>query len=196
MTEWTSETAQWYASNYGEYPTNRLAVDELDLPPDAVVVDVGCGTGYALRHASQEVTRGRLIGIDPVPRMIEIARERTLGHPHSARIEFRVGSAESMPVEDEAADVVFAFDSVDHWQDMKRGLEEIRRILRPRGMLAIVKDQSVPGAAEAGRVAAESVRSAGFLALDQCEIGGEGVSFTLWTWRLTEQQLDVPPAPA
>jgi len=186
MTEWTSETAQWYASNYGEYPTNRLAVDELDLPPDAVVVDVGCGTGYALRHASQELTRGRLIGIDPVPRMIEIARERTLGHPHSARIEFRVGYAESMPVEDEAADVVFAFDSVDHWQDVNRGLEEIRRILRPGGTLAIVKDRSVPGAGEMGRVVAETVRSAGFSAIDKREISREGVSFTLWTWRLAE----------
>ena len=196
MTEWTSETAEWYASNYGEYPTNRLAVDELDLPTDAVVVDVGCGTGYALRHASREVTRGRLIGIDPVPRMIEIARERTLDHPDSARIEFRVGSAESLPVENQAADVVFAFDSMDHWPDMERGLEEIRRILRPRGMLAIVKDQAVPGAAEAGRFAADTVGRAGFSAMDKREISGEGVSFTLWTWRLTERQLDVPPAPA
>lgn len=185
MTEWTSETAQWYASKYGEYPTNRLAVNELDLPKDAVVVDVGCGTGYALRHASGDVTRGRLIGIDPVPRMIEIARERTLDHPHSARIEFRVGSAENLPVEDEAADVVFAFDSVDHWQDIERGLREIRRILRPRGVLAIVKDQALPGAAEAGRVAAETVGGAGFSAVEQHEMSGEGVSFTLWTWRLT-----------
>jgi len=27
MTEWDSDTAEWYAENYGEYPTNRLAVD-------------------------------------------------------------------------------------------------------------------------------------------------------------------------
>jgi len=187
MTEWTSETAQWYASNYGEYPTNRLAVDELTLPADAVVVDVGCGTGYALRHASVQVTRGRLIGIDPVPEMIEIARQRTVDHPHSARIEFRVGSAESLPIADQAADVVFAFDSVDHWQDVNRGLGEIRRILRPGGTLAIVKDQAVPGAGEAGRVVAETVRSAGFLAIDKREISGEDVSFTLWTWRLAEE---------
>jgi len=187
MTEWTSETAQWYASNYGEYPTNRLAVDELTLSAEAVVVDVGCGTGYALRHASGQVTRGRLIGVDLVPEMIEIARERTVDHPHSARIEFRVGSAESLPVEDEAADVVFALDSVDHWQDVKRGLGEIRRILRPGGTLAIVKDRSVPGAAEAGRVVADTVGSAGFSAIDKREISGEGVSFTLWIWRLAER---------
>ena len=187
MPEWTTETAEWYASNYGEYPTNRLAVDAMDLPSDVVVVDVGCGTGYALRHASGVVTRGRLIGIDPVPRMIEIARERTIDHPHSARIEFRVGSAESIPVEDEASDVVFASDSLDHWQDIGQGLGEIRRILRSRGMLAIVKDQSVPGAADAERVVETTVSSAGFSLMDKREIRGEGVSFTLWTWRLTER---------
>ena len=187
MTEWTSETADWYASNYGEYPTNRLAVDELALPYDAVIVDIGCGTGYALRHASWRVTHGRLIGIDPVPRMIEMAEERTLGHPHSARIEFREGSAENIPVGDDAADVVFAFDSLDHWQDLERGLREIRRILSRRGMLAVVKDGAVPGAAEVGRVSAETVRSAGFSSVAQREISGEGVRFTLWTWQLAER---------
>jgi len=180
MTEWNSETAEWYAKNYGEYPTNRLAVDELDLPVDAFVVDIGCGTGYALRHASLRVTRGRLVGIDPVPRMIEIARERTLGHPGSARIEFRQGSAEKMPVEDELADFVFAFDSLDHWQDIECGLGEIRRILRRGGKLVIVKDGAVPGAAEARRGLVDTVKRGGFLVTDQRELGGEGISFTLW----------------
>ena len=101
MTEWNSESADWYAANYGEYATNRLAVDELDLPVDAIIVDVGCGTGAALRHAAAKVTDGSLIGIDPVPRMIEIARDRLDGHQASARIEFRVGPAEDLPIEDE-----------------------------------------------------------------------------------------------
>ena len=114
MTEWDSDTAEWYAANYGEYATNRLAVDELDLAADAVIVDVGCGTGSALRHAASRVIDGRLIGIDPVPRMIEIAREGSDESPASARIEYRVGSAEALPVEDGLADLVFAFDSIDH----------------------------------------------------------------------------------
>ncbi len=89
MTEWDSETAEWYAAMYGEYATNRLAVDELDLPQNGVIVDVGCGTGSALRHAASIASKGCLIGVDPVPRMIEIARERSFGHPASSRIEYR-----------------------------------------------------------------------------------------------------------
>ena len=87
MSEWNTETAEWYAARYGEYATNRLAVAAIDLAPDSVVVDVGCGTGSALRHLAGR-SSGSLIGIDPVPRMIEIARERTASHPDGARIEF------------------------------------------------------------------------------------------------------------
>jgi len=75
MNEWDAETAEWYAANYGDYATNRLAVEALDLEPDSLVVDVGCGTGSALRHASSTITQGSLIGVDPVPRMIELAQE-------------------------------------------------------------------------------------------------------------------------
>ncbi|MFT4704273.1 MAG: ubiquinone/menaquinone biosynthesis C-methylase UbiE [Bradymonadia bacterium] len=81
MTEWTDQTAEWYAAKYGEYPTNQLALDALEIAPNASVLDIGCGTASALRHASQTVTSGRLIGVDPVPRMIEIASERLAGHP-------------------------------------------------------------------------------------------------------------------
>jgi ubiquinone/menaquinone biosynthesis C-methylase UbiE len=180
MNEWDAETAEWYAANYSEYATNRLAVEALDLEPDSLVVDVGCGTGSALRHAALTVTQGSLIGIDPVPRMIELARERTAGHPAAARIDFRLGSAEDLPVDDAAADVVLAFDSFDHWQDKARGLSEIRRILRAAGRLVVVKDASVPGARGARRAFVDALARAGFVVSREEQIEGEDVRFTLW----------------
>ena len=41
MSAWNTETAEWYAAKYGEYATNRLAADAVDVAPDAVIVDVG-----------------------------------------------------------------------------------------------------------------------------------------------------------
>ena len=93
MDQWTRETAEWYAEKYGEYPTNQLAIEALTVAEDAVVVDVGCGTGSALRSAARKVTRGRLIGVDPVPRMLEIAQERLENHSAAGRIEFREAPA-------------------------------------------------------------------------------------------------------
>lgn len=178
--EWTDEVAEWYAANYGEYATNRLAVDTLDLPAEAVIVDVGCGAGAALRHASQKVAGGRLIGVDPVPRMVEIAQERAVGHPAADRLEFRVGPAEALPVANGSADFVFAFDSFDHWQDKAAGLAEIRRILRSEGRLAVVKDGGVPGGSQAQQDFEAALTGAGFSVLRDESITEEDVAFHLW----------------
>jgi len=180
MPDWTNETAEWYAANYGDYATNRLAVAALTLSPTAIVVDVGCGTGAALRHAAATVTDGRLVGVDPVPRMIEIAREKTAGHPAAARIEFRLGAAEDLPVKDDVADVVFAFDSFDHWQNRDQGLTEIRRILRSHGKLVVVKDAGLPGGKKARQVFFNAVERAGFALSKEARIEAEDIHFTLW----------------
>lgn len=180
MAEWNAETAQWYADKYGEYATNRLAIDALQIAADSRIVDVGCGAGSALRHVAARVPAGTLRGVDPIPRMIEIARERAQIHPEGERIEFLEGSAEALPLEDDSADLVLAFDSIDHWVDKVAGLKEVRRVLRPRGRLAVVKDGGVPGGRSAIQAFLSEIKAVGFsVEEEQSHAEGE-VSFTLW----------------
>ena len=180
MSDWNAETAEWYAANYGDYPTNHLAIDYLDLRDHISIVDIGCGTGSALRHSAQKIEGGNLIGIDPVPRMIEIAREQTKNDPSRELITFKIGSVEAIPIEDSFADFVFAFDSIDHWQDVKLGLIEVRRILKPDGKFVIVKDKSVPKSAAALSGLSSKLKLSGFNLIDKTEISKEEVSFALW----------------
>ena len=184
MSVWNAETAEWYAGKYGEHATNSLAVQALDLSPCSVIVDVGCRTGSALRHAAARFTNGTFVGIDPVPRMLEIARDRAASHPSGARIEFREGYAEVLPVEDDAADLVFAFDSFDHWQDKTRGLAEVRRILQPGGRLVVVKDGAVPYGSRARKEFLDALEFAGFAECSKQDIAADGVSFALWICRV------------
>jgi ubiquinone/menaquinone biosynthesis C-methylase UbiE len=179
MSYWNAETAEWYAEKYRDYPTNRLAVNELDLLDHSSIVDVGCGTGSALRHAASITAGGVFIGIDPVPRMIEIAKELTEEHEFKGRIEYRVGSAEKLPIDNDFARYVFAFDSIDHWQDVDKGFREIKRILQPDGLFTIVKDKSVPGANIAIKTLIQNVESAGFKISNLKEITREEISFLL-----------------
>jgi ubiquinone/menaquinone biosynthesis C-methylase UbiE len=176
MSEWTTESAEWYAENYGEYATNRLAIDRVQPLSGCAILDIGCGTGAALRHAAARGADGPLVGIDPVPRMVEIAEERRQGAP----LQFKVGQAEALPVDDGSFDVVLAFDSYDHWTDPARGLEEVRRVLRPGGRLVVVKDGGVP----ALRSFVEQVTTAGFR-VDREDLVQDGdVCFTLWQCRV------------
>lgn len=180
MNEWTAETAEWYAANYGEYATNRLGVDAIDVAPDAFVVDVGCGTGSALRRLAPRVSSGRLIGVDPVPRMLAIARERAAADPNGPRLEFIEAPAERLPLDDGVADVVLAFDSIDHWGDRDAGLREVVRVLRPGGRLVVVKDGGLPGGAEATRSLRAALGDVGLDVQDEAALAEGGVTCTLW----------------
>lgn len=180
MSTWDAATAEWYAEKYGEYPTNRLGLDGIALPANACVVDVGCGTGTALRWASAQVTAGRLIGVDPVPRMIELAQAATATHPAADRIEYRVGPASALPVDDGCADWVLAFDSFHHWTDPATGLAEIRRILAPAGRWIVVKDGGLP----TDRAQFEAtVEAAGWAIIQVDELSGDGARCLRWVLR-------------
>jgi ubiquinone/menaquinone biosynthesis C-methylase UbiE len=61
-------------------------------------------------------------------------------------VEFLEGSAESLPLESASVTVVWAVQSVHHWVDRRRGLEESRRVLAPQGRLLLMERAVMPGA--------------------------------------------------
>ncbi|CAB9505053.1 biosynthesis C-methyltransferase UbiE [Seminavis robusta] len=150
---WTAETADWYAANFGDSATNRVAVDYLIEQGflsscHSMVVDIGCGTGTALRHIAEELQTSKvtLMGVDPTARMLEIAREQTQSMCPTfdfTRFQWRLAGAEGLPLADNSANVVMALDVLDHVHDLGKSLKEIHRILKPDGTLAIGKDGSL-----------------------------------------------------
>jgi SAM-dependent methyltransferase len=94
----------------------------------AHAVDVGCGTGQL--SAALATVFDTVTAFDPSASQIASATE----HP---RIRYRVGAAEEMSLPDGSADLVVAAQAA-HWFDLKRFYAEARRILRPRGALALV----------------------------------------------------------
>ena len=180
MSEWNKKTAEWYAEKYGEYETNRLGIEALDIPTNSTIVDVGCGTGCALRHAALKAENGVFFGVDPVPRMIEIAQGNTSGSSVKDRIRYLLGSAENIPVADSFADIVLAFDSYDHWKDKAKGLKEVHRVLKATGRFVIVKDGGLPNGKKAVNDFLSALKSEGFKVIEQRNVERDGVSFTQW----------------
>lgn len=180
MSDWDDDTAEWYAENYGEYDTNKLGINALALFPTSTIVDIGCGTGCALRHAAKQVTDGILIGIDPVPRMIEIAEERT----DYIGISYKVGPAEDVPVDSGIADIVLAFDSFDHWQDKLQGLNEVKRILKENGQFVVIKDGGVPWGDKSRQAFIDILEKVGFALANEQVVIKDDISFTMWKYIL------------
>jgi SAM-dependent methyltransferase len=90
------------------------------VPEGASVLEVGCATGDLL--AALRPRRG--LGIDLAPRMVELARAK---HPE---LEFRVGDAEELDI-DETFDFVVFSDVIGLLDDVGAALRALRRVMRP-----------------------------------------------------------------
>ena len=111
----------------------RLAAELARLAPGDLVVDIGCGPGVAARHAARQ--RAAVTGVDPAPVMLRVARALT----RRADVRYVEGTAESLPLPDDSATVVWSIATVHHWRDIDAGLREVRRVLRPGGRFVVLE---------------------------------------------------------
>ncbi len=110
-------------------------LEALQLKGDDWLLDVGCGTGWAVIHAAQLTPAGRACGIDLSPGMIERAKENAEGF---FNIEFQVADAEAIPYPPESFDAVISTHSFHHYSDPLRALAEIHRVLKRGGQIVIL----------------------------------------------------------
>jgi len=113
-----------------------------ELTAGDAVADIGCGPGTAARHAAR--VGASVVGIDPAPVMLRLARFLTRRSPRAVR--YAEGSAEALPLPDSSVSVVWSIASVHHWADLDAGLHEARRVLKPGGRLVAIERLTRPGA--------------------------------------------------
>jgi len=121
----------------GHRPVGEQAIELMEIPSDARVLDVGCGSGWATRLMAEKAQRGRVVGIDIADEMIAIAREASAS---SSNVEFRVASAERLPFPDDEFTHAFSMESLYYYADVLVALKEIKRVLKPEGLFVTVVD--------------------------------------------------------
>jgi ubiquinone/menaquinone biosynthesis C-methylase UbiE len=103
-------------------------------PAPRRVLDVGCGTGYVLRRLAARLPgASEFLGVDPAPKMIAVARSTS----SDKRLSFIRATAERLPADEGAYDLVVSTTSFDHWADQAAGIRECARVLAPGGALVL-----------------------------------------------------------
>jgi len=121
----------------GHRPVGEQAIARMRVTPEARVLDVGCGSGWATRLLDEYAFNGRVTGIDISDEMVRLARESSRSCAHVA---FEIASAEQLPFNDNEFTHAFSMESLYYYRNIPKALSEIHRVLKAGGLFVAVVD--------------------------------------------------------
>jgi arsenite methyltransferase len=136
-----------WSSKFGKLIERRRLISSLRLKTHETVLDVGCGRGLLLTEAAKYLESGKAIGVDlwqsrdqsgnTMDATIANARAESVAE----RVEVKTADMRSLPIEDESVDAAMsslAIHNLPTREDRARAIEEISRVLKPGGRLALL----------------------------------------------------------
>lgn len=134
QTYFTQVADQWdeiRAGYFTEHMRNS-AIAKANLPENAVVADIGSGTGFVA--AGLALRAARVYGFDANEDMLEVARKNLASFTN---VELRVAKGDQIPLADNSLDGVFANMYLHHAPDPVKAIQEMARVLMPGGVMCI-----------------------------------------------------------
>ena len=116
---------------------NAYALAQLRAEPHHDVLEIGCGSGQNLEQLARRHGAGFVAGIDPSDVMVRLASRRLRGQIERGQVDVRRAEAARLPFEPAQFDAALAVHVLYFWPDARIELREIRRVLRPGGVLVI-----------------------------------------------------------
>ncbi|KAL2867575.1 class I SAM-dependent methyltransferase [Aspergillus lucknowensis] len=138
----TDELARQYEATSGkaQYETGLVLLQELPVIPGAHILDIGCGTGLLAAHiASLAAPHGRVVGIDPLTKRIDLARKK-ISPDLEGTLSFEYGLAQDLSRFGNESFDIAVMNSVMPWlttEQQQKTLREVFRVLKPGGCLGV-----------------------------------------------------------
>ncbi len=134
-------------------------IQALKLKPDAIIADIGSGTGYFSARFANMVPNGRVYGLDTEPDMVKYLAERA--KREGLKNITAVRAKASDPQLPEKADLIILVDVYHHVENRERYFLQLQNSLKPGGRLAIIdfRMDSPEGPPKAARIAPEQAKA-------------------------------------
>jgi ubiquinone/menaquinone biosynthesis C-methylase UbiE len=129
---WIGRIMIW-AMNRANKAMYRGIVDELEIRDNLKILDVGFGNGYL---ATRIMKKGKcyLEGIDISEDMVKKATANNRKYVEAGNMKFKLGDCCSMDYQDGSFDVVTTMNTIYFWEDTRKGMSEIYRVLKSGGV--------------------------------------------------------------
>ena len=122
--------------------TFRRMIAYLPMSAEDAVLDVAIGDGFFTDLLARRCPRGRVVGVDIEPEFLELAEDAYVDRRRAALI---AGDTYALPFEDGSFDLVWCAHSLRSLPDAVAAVREWKRVLRPRGRLAILENDGLHG---------------------------------------------------
>jgi len=174
----------------GHRGVTEAALTHWSVNDSSVVLDAGCGNGWAVRWLVERGA-GRGLGTDISPGMIARAQAATAG---DSRFQFEVASSQRLPLDDGEVSHLLSVESLYYYPDPAAALAEWARVTRTGGHLAVVIDLYEENKATHAWVDALDV-DVHLLSAPQCRAMAEAGGWTdVRTWQVQDSRPITPEA--
>lgn len=116
----------------------KRAVREIGKISPKTILDIATGTGDLALEASV-LKPTKIVGIDISEGMLDVGRKKMKKKGLDSMIKLQFGDSENLPFEDNSYDAVIAGFGVRNFEDLSKGLSEMRRVMSKGGKLAILE---------------------------------------------------------
>ena len=107
------------------------------------ILDIATGTGDLAIKFATESNATRIVGLDLSEGMLAVAKKKVVGTKFTDKIEFIQADSEALPFQSDTFSAITVSFGIRNFQDLKKGLSEIYRVLQPNGLFVIL-ETSVP----------------------------------------------------
>ena len=128
------------AMNLNHATMTDWGLQQVTVPKNAAMLDVGCGGGRTVKKLLALAPEGTVVGLDYSSASVAVSRDTNAHEIEAGRVQIEEGSVATLPFPDRSFDIVTAVETRYYWPDLQANVREILRVLKPGGTFVLIAE--------------------------------------------------------
>ena len=126
--------------NLGHSAMTDWGLQQVTVPENAAILDIGCGGGRTVRKLAAMAPVGKVVGVDYSAASVAVSRETNAEDIAAGRVQIEPGSVAALPFPDGTFDLVTAVETHYYWPDLPANMREVLRVLKTGGVFVLIAE--------------------------------------------------------